>query len=296
MPEHHTRPAQNAPVALLMLLVVTIMFSFGDMLSKMTVVTIHPTQIFFVRCVIVASVVVPAVYFRKGRSVFHSERPKTQIFRGICILLSSLLFVSGLYYLPLADANALNAVWPLLITVLSVFFLGEKVGIRRWVATIVGFCGMLLIIRPGTSAFQAAALLPLLSAFTWSMATLTARSMSAHDRAETTIVWSSLVMLAGSCLLVPFYWVQPTMREWALMGAIGIVSIIGHSLMVFAYERASASFLAPFSYTQLLWSVTFGYLAFGAVPDSWMAAGACLIVGSGIYTAHREHVRAGSGQ
>jgi drug/metabolite transporter (DMT)-like permease len=292
MPETHRRPAENKPMALLLLMGTTIIFALGDATSKLTVATMHPAQIFFVRCVIVAGVTVPFVFFRLGSAAFRTDHPKTQIFRGICVLLSSVLFISGLSYLPLADASALNFVWPLLITVLSVFILREKVGVRRWAATAVGFFGMLLIIRPGTSAFQTAAFFPLISALTWSIAAVMTRSVSAHDRAETTIVWSSLVMLAGSCLMVPFFWETPTPREWLMMSAIGLFSIVGHSLMVFAYERANASFLAPFSYVQLVWAASLGYLVFGSIPDRWIAAGSFLIVASGIYTAHRERVRA----
>ncbi len=165
-------------------------------------------------------------------------------------------------------------------------------GVRRWAATFVGFCGMLLIIRPGTGAFQIAAMYPLGAALLWSFAAVVTRSVSAHDRAATTLVWTSIVMLAGSTLLIPFFWRPMTGQEWLLMSLIGLISIFGHSVLVFAYERASASFLAPFSYVQLVWATILGYLVFGSLPDRWIAAGAILIVASGIYTAHRERVRA----
>ncbi|MCE2933691.1 MAG: DMT family transporter, partial [Hyphomicrobiales bacterium] len=254
--------------------------------------TLHPVQMLFVRCAIVVAFTVPYALWKIGPAVFHTDHPKTQVFRGFAILGSSFLFVSGLSHLPLADASAINFVWPLLITVLSVLMLKEKVGVRRWAATLLGFAGMLLIIRPGTSAFQMAALYPLGAALLWSFAAVVTRSVSAHDRAATTLVWTSLVMLAGATVLIPFFWRPMTGQEWLLMGLIGGISIVGHSMLVFAYERASASFLAPFSYAQLVWATILGYLVFGSLPDRWIAAGAILIVASGIYTAHREHVRA----
>lgn len=292
MPDNHERPTQSKPLALGLLLATTLIFATGDTIAKLAVNTVPPAQILFVRCVVVAALTVPYVWFRLGAAAFRTDHPKTQIFRGIAILLSSFLFINGLSYLPLADASALNFVWPLLITVFSVILLKEQVGIRRWAATCIGFCGMLLIIRPGTGAFQIAALFPLGAAVTWSLAAVMTRSVSAHDRAETTIVWTSLVMLAGSTLIIPFFWRTPTAQEWLFMGMIGLMSVAGHSLLVYAYERATASFLAPFSYAQLVWATTLGYFVFGSLPDRWIAAGSALIVASGIYTAHRERVRA----
>lgn len=292
MSDSHERPAENKPVALLLLLLTTVMFATGDSIAKLAVGTLHPVQMLFVRCAIVVAFTVPYALWKIGPAVFHTDHPKTQVFRGFAILGSSFLFVSGLSHLPLADASAINFVWPLLITVLSVLMLKEKVGVRRWAATLLGFAGMLLIIRPGTSAFQMAALYPLGAALLWSFAAVVTRSVSAHDRAATTLVWTSLVMLAGATVLIPFFWRPMTGQEWLLMGLIGGISIVGHSMLVFAYERASASFLAPFSYAQLVWATILGYLVFGSLPDRWIAAGAILIVASGIYTAHREHVRA----
>lgn len=292
MSDNHAPPIQNKALALGLLVGTTFLFAIGDTFAKLVVGTVHPAQILFVRCLIVAGLTVPFVLWRLGPAGFRTDHPKTQIFRGVAILLSSFLFVSGLSYLPLADTSALNFIWPVLITVFSVLILKEQVGMRRWAATIVGFCGMLLIIRPGTGAFQMAALLPIGSAVTWSLAAVVTRSVSAHDRAETTIVWTSLVMLAGSSLMIPFFWRMPTPQESLYMGLIGLVAVIGHSMLVFAYERAKASFLAPFSYIQLVWATTLGYLVFGTLPDRWIAAGSLLIVASGIYTAHRERVRA----
>lgn len=292
MSENHERPPQSKPLALGLLLATTLLFASGDTIAKLAVGSVPPAQILFVRCVIVVALTVPYVWFRLGTAAFRTDHPKTQVFRGVAILCSSFMFINGLSFLPLADTSAINFVWPLLITVFSVVILKEQVGIRRWAATIVGFLGMLLIIRPGTGAFQIAALLPLGAAVTWSLAAVVTRSVSAHDRAETTLVWTSLVMLAGSSLIIPFYWRTPTPQEWLLMGTVGLISVIGHSLLVFAYERATASFLAPFSYIQLVWATMLGYLVFGSLPDRWIAAGSVLIVASGIYTAHRERVKA----
>jgi drug/metabolite transporter (DMT)-like permease len=292
MSAHYERPAENKARALLLLASTTLLFATGDTIAKLAVATLHPIQLLFMRCVIVAGLTAPYVFWRLGSAGLRTDHLRLQVFRGLAVLGSSFLFISGLYYLPLAEASAINFVWPLLITVFSVLLLGEKVGIRRWAATMIGFLGMLLIIRPGTGAFQLAALYPLGAALLWSLAAVATRSISAHDRAETTIVWTSLVMLAGASLAAPFFWVAPTPREWLLMLGIGLISVAGHSILVFAYERATASFLAPFAYMQFAWATVLGYLVFATLPDRWIAAGSALIVLSGIYTAHRERIRA----
>jgi drug/metabolite transporter (DMT)-like permease len=285
-------PRDNRAAAIMLLVGTTFIFALGDATAKLTVSTMPPAQMFFVRCLVVALITVPIAVMRIGRQAFISEHPFLQLLRGFSVMFSSLCFITGLSFLPLADASAINFIWPILITVWSVIFLGEKVGIRRWSATLVGFLGMLIIVRPGTSAFQWAAVFPLAAAVLWSIAAVVTRAVSDRDRAETTLVWSSLVMLAGGAVIAPFVWVAPSPRDWMLMIGIGLLSVLGHSMLAYAYERASAAALAPYSYLQLVWATSLGYLIFGTIPDAWIAGGATLIVASGIYTVHRERIRA----
>lgn len=292
MSDPHERPAQNRGLAVALLIATTLIFATGDAIAKLAVSSLPPAQMLFVRCVVVAVVTVPIAYWRIGAQAFRAEHPYLQVSRGFAVLLSSLSFITGLSYLPLADNSAINFIWPVLITVWSVVFLGEKVGIRRWAATAIGFIGMIMIVRPGTSAFQWAAIFPLLAALTWSVAAVLTRGVSDKDRAETTLVWSSLVMLLGSSVMVPFVWVTPSAVEWMLMIGLGIASVVGHSLLAYAYERATASSLAPYAYCQLVWATAWGFIIWGTVPDMWIIAGAALIVLAGVYTAHRERVRA----
>lgn len=292
MTHGHERPAENRAVAFALLLGSTLMFASGDAIAKLAVASLPPVEVLFIRCVVVVLITIPLAWWRIGRQCLVAGHPFLQILRGLAILFSSLSFMTGLTYLPLADNSAINFIWPVLITVMSVIFLGEKVGIRRSLATLIGFLGMLLIVRPGTSAFQPAAIFPLGAALLWSIAATLTRGVSKRDAAETTLVWTSLVMLAGAAVIVYPYWVQPTAKEWLLAILVGSFSVLGHSMLVFAYERASASTLAPFSYVQLVWATGLGFAIFGSIPDAWILSGASLIVLSGLYTAHRERVRA----
>jgi drug/metabolite transporter (DMT)-like permease len=211
--------------------------------------------------------------------------------RGAALLSSSLLFITGLRFLPIAEASATGFVAPLFVTALSILFLRESVGLRRWLATVVGLVGVLIILRPGTGAFHPAAFFPLVSALAWACTLIMTRMMSGKERAATTMSWSSI---AGVCILtalVPLVWVTPSWHDIWFGIFIGVASTAGQWIVVLAFRYADASVLAPFSYTQLLWVSILGFLVFGESPDIWTVTGAVFIVASGLYTAHRERVR-----
>ncbi|MGL4636474.1 MAG: DMT family transporter [Beijerinckiaceae bacterium] len=269
----------------------TLLFAFGDACSKLMVAGLPPIEVNWIRNIFSSTVTVAFVLMRKGKSVVVTAHPWRQTGRGLSVFFASILFMTGLAYLPLADNSAINYVWPIMVTVLSVVFLKEKIGVRRLVATLVGFAAMLIMIRPGSTAFQPAAIFPLLSALFWAIGSVMTRGMTADEAPETTILWSSLVALVASSLLVPFVWVTPTLEQVAIGLVIGLGSAVGHICIIFAFQSAPASALAPYTYVQLIWAVCLGYMMFGTVPDRWIVLGGCIIAASGIYTAHRERMR-----
>jgi drug/metabolite transporter (DMT)-like permease len=277
--------------AILLILAASLIFAVSDAIAKLVVGRLPPLEVFWLRSVVVLALTLPVLLLRKGVAVLRTRHPRLQMIRGISVMGASLLFLSGLVYLPVADASAINFVWPLLITIFSVLILKETVGVRRALATVVGFIGMLVIIRPGSSAFQWAAVFPLGAALLWSFASVLTRKLSADDDAGTTLIWSAVIPVVVGSLALPFVYVQPTAWELALCGLIGIGSAMGHAMVVVAFTRAEASALAPYSYTQLVWAVAAGFLFFGTLPDAWTIAGAAIITASGVYTVHRERVR-----
>ena len=158
-------------------------------------------------------------------------------------------------------------------------------------AVAVGFVGVLIVMRPGTGAFQIESLWVLGSSSSWALASVLTRQMAGKDNAATTLLWSSAVGLIVVTLMLPFVWVVPSTRDLWLCGALGLIASSGQFLLVQAYRHAEATTLAPFSYVQLAWSVSLGYLLWGTLPDAWTWVGAAVIVASGIYTVHRERVR-----
>src|SRR5262249_24374720 len=162
---------------------------------------------------------------------------------------------------------------------------------RRWLATALGLFGVLMILRPGTSAFHVAAFFPLVSALAWAATLIMTRMMSGKEHAITIMTYSSIADVAILSALVPFIWVTRSWQAIALGVLIGVASTAGQWIVVLTFRYADASVLAPFSYTQLVLVSILGFMVFGELPDVWTVVGAAFIVGSGLYTAHRERVR-----
>lgn len=290
-PEPSSLPAPSQLRGIVLLIVSTIVFAVADVITKRLASTLPPPEVAWMRYVTFALAVVPAALARGGSKIFRSRRPGLQVLRGLGMVGSSLIFIESLPYLPVADATAIFFVSPILIMALSVLFLGETVGWRRWMAAALGFIGVMIVVRPGTGSFQAAAVLPLVSAASWAVGAVVTRKI-AGDQALTTLAYSSLVGGGVLTLFLPFQWVTPDLPEIGLGLCMGILFAIGHWLVVMAYRHGNASMIAPFAYVQLVWAGLLGYAVFGSVPDSWTVTGAGIIALSGLYTAYRERLRA----
>ena len=276
---------------ILFLIASTVVFSVADVITKQLASTLPPPEVAWMRYVTFALFIIPFVLIKGGPALFRSQRPGLQVVRGLGMVGSSIMFIQSLPHLPVADATAIFFVSPILIMALSVLFLGESVGWRRWTAAAFGLLGVMIIVRPGTGAFQSAAFLPILSASSWAVGAVVTRKITG-DHALTTLAYSALVGSAVLSALMPFNWVTPNGTEIALGLCMGILFAIGHWFVVLAYRHGNASLIAPFSYVQLIWAGSLGYLVFGTLPDSWTITGACLIAISGFYTAYRERIRA----
>ncbi|MGG5811693.1 DMT family transporter [Falsiroseomonas sp. CW058] len=268
------------------------LFSVSDTMAKRLGESLPPVEIAWLRYLVFVTLAVMPLMRRGGLGVLRSRAPGLQVLRAVGVAGSAIFFILALRHLPLAEATAINFVSPAFITALSVVFLGEVVGWRRWSALCVGLLGALIVIRPGTDAFQVAALLPIASSAFWAMAAVVTRRMAGVDATTTTLAWTAGVGFLLLTLLLPFGVQVPTWPQLWLGLAIGLVSSVAQWLVVLAYRVAPASVLAPFSYVQLITSGLLGLVVFGAVPDRWTLVGALVIAASGLYTAHRERVRA----
>jgi drug/metabolite transporter (DMT)-like permease len=290
---HRAAPARaDRPFrGIALILASTVFLGASDVTAKYLSGTLPSIEIAWIRFLVFALIMAPAMVPGSPIFALRTPRPGLQLARGAALLGSSLFFISGLRFLPIAEASATGFVSPLFVTALSIILLGESVGLRRWLATAVGLIGVLIILRPGTSAFHPAAFFPLVSALCWAATLIMTRVMSGKEHAVTTMTYSSIAGVFVLTAMVPFAWVTPSWHDILFGVLIGVASTAGQWIVVLAFRYADASVLAPFSYSQLVWVTALGFVIFGEVPDIWTVVGAAFIVASGLYTAHRERVR-----
>jgi len=274
-----------------MIVASTVFLASSDAMAKYLVRSMPAPEVAWIRFLVFVLIMLPIVLAPSSANPMRSTRPLVQVARGLALLSSSIFFIIGLGFLPIAEAAATAFIAPVFVTGLSIVFLGEKVGMRRWIATTVGLIGVLVVVRPGTSAFHPAAVFPILSALGWAVALVLTRKITGGDRAITTMAFTAITGFLVMSVVVPFYWISPSWPQILLGVAIGVSSTFGHWIVVLAFRYADASVLAPFSYVQLVWVSLLGFFVFGEVPDAWTFGGAAIIIASGVYTAHRERVR-----
>lgn len=224
---------------------------------------------------------------RPGMMVTH--RPLLQIGRSTLLLGSTALNFFAVHFLPLDKVLAITFSTPFMVAVLGGPILGEWVGWRRWVAIGVGFLGVLVVVRPGVGTFQPAALLAVGGAICYAVYSISTRLLARTDSTETTTFYTQMVGAVAMLPIVVFVWTPPQSVFIAfLMSITGLFGGFGHYLLIRGHRLAPASTLAPFIYTQMIWTSTLGYLVFGDVPHQWTIVGVVVVIGSGLYLLYRE--------
>lgn len=267
-------------------------FAVQDAITKQLTQSLAVPQILLIRYVAFAAFVTWWAARRIGlKQAIGSKRPVLQIFRSLLIVLEIGIFAYGVQYIPLADMHAVFAAAPLIVTALSVPLLREPVGVRRWAAVIVGFGGVLIILRPGMGVMHPAAIYSLIAAAMFALYIILTRKVSAGDKSETSIFYMGWTGLIASAVVGPFFWETPDQSTWILLLCLSCTSIAGHILFTMALEAAPAAILQPFQYSVLVWAAILGIVIFGDIPDTLTIVGALIVAASGIYTVYRERVR-----
>jgi drug/metabolite transporter (DMT)-like permease len=229
---------------------------------------------------------------RMGMRLVQTTNLRLQIIRGVILTASSLVFLSALKLMPLAEAASIAFMTPIIIAVLAGRVLRERVEARTWVALAGGFVGVLLIVRPGGGLFTWAALLPLASALMMAFYQMLTSKLAGRDSALTTLFYPALIGSALVPLVFPHQLALPT-QAWhaALFVLVGVLGGVGHFFLIQAHHYAPASMLSPFMYAQLLTALVLGWLVFGQLPDGVALAGMATICASGLLLilGHRRH-------
>lgn len=263
----------------------TALYPASDMVAKTLTADLPALEIAWMRYAVLLLVLIP--FGLAGRLSLATARPGQQILRGAASALSTAVAILAFSFLPVANATAISFVTPVIVTGLAFVFLKETVCWRRWLAATVGFCGILIMVQPGASTFQPATMIPLLGSLFGAVSVVATRALK-FDRIGTTLAISTLV---GFCLLsaaLPAIWRTPTLRHLELGLLMGLLAAGASVAQVMAYRFASASILAPFSYTQLIWAGALGLAVFGTIPSAAMLVGCGVIMVSGALSAWRK--------
>ncbi|MBT4888782.1 MAG: DMT family transporter [Rhodospirillales bacterium] len=222
-------------------------------------------------------------------TIFKTAKPKLQLFRSALMLGNSFLMITALKYMPLADFSSILLTTPIIVTALSYPLLGERVGVYRWLAVLIGFIGALIVIQPGTDVMTASSLIALASAFCYAFYQIATRKLSSTDSTMTTLLYSGVVGTFVMSIWAPFEWVAPDLVGWLLLSSIGALGALSHWCLIRAFSMAPVAVITPFGYTNIIWATFYGYILFDDLPGIWTITGAAIIISSGLYILYREH-------
>ena len=264
---------------------------FMDTIAKYLSSDLSFFQITWARYFFTVLFTLPFMFFFFRKNLTWTTQPKLQIFRGLTLLFANVLFFYSISVISMAKALTLAFVAPLITTALSPFFLGEKVGFKRWSAVIVGFIGSLIVIRPGFIEFNLASVAALGTGFFYGIYLIITRKLHRSDSPLLTLLLTGVVGLLFASFLVPVVWINPTFNQWSLLALMGIFACLGHLFLILSLKYADASKLAPFGYFESVTNIILGYYFFSDFPDFWMWIGLLIIISSGIYITIRERSR-----
>ncbi|KJC55402.1 multidrug DMT transporter permease [Bradyrhizobium sp. LTSPM299] len=278
------RSARLAGIGLMLLSI--FMFSFGDAMGKFMVATYSVGQLLWLRACAALLVLLPMVW--KSRADFlHLERPWLQLLRVILSTLEVAAFFLATVYLPLADVITYYLAGPIFVTAMSGLVLGEHVGWRRWTAILVGFCGVLIALRPSSQTISWPAMIALGGSLSFAVLMLITRSLrSTPDIVLASSQFGGTFILGAA--LSPFGWVTPSAGSLGLFFAAGIISVAALLCVNRSLKLAPASVVVPYQYSMIVWAVIFGFVVFGDVPSWATIVGAAIIIGAGLYIFLRE--------
>ncbi len=265
-----------------------IVLPFMDTIAKYLSSEISFFQITWARYFFTVFWTLPLMFFFFRKKLKWSENPKLQILRGVTLLSANICFFYSISIISMAKALTLAFIAPLVTTALSTIILGEKVGIKRWSAVIVGFIGSLVVIRPGLIEFNLATLAALGTGFFYGVYLIITRKLHAVDNPLLTLLITGVVGAIISSLFVPIIWINLSQSQWLWLALMGIFACLGHLLLIYSLRYADASKLAPFGYFEIVTTIILGYYFFQDFPDMWTFTGLFIIISSGVYVFKRE--------
>ncbi len=289
---------QDTRKGIWLMIATTLVFASQDALSRHLAESYSVLMVVMVRFWVHAAFVVALAVRRPGglAAAARTSQPWVHVLRGLLLAGEICIMVLAFTRLGLVETHAVFTCYPLLIAALSGPLLGERVGWRRWAAIGVGFFGVLVILQPGGGALSFEALIPFGAALGFALYGLLTRHAARKDGPTTSFFWVGLVCAAAMTGPGLWTWTAMTPRDWGFMAALSILAVLGHWLLIKAYDVAAASAIQPFAYFQLLWVTIIGVTVFGEALRWNVATGALIVVAAGVFTLWREHARTRAGR
>ncbi|MEO0327065.1 MAG: DMT family transporter [Pseudomonadota bacterium] len=274
----------------LLLMVAAACFSTMIALIKLLGENLHIMQILFVRQIVMTIIVAPTILSNFPGSL-KTNHIGLQLLRVFLALIAMSFGFTAVVHMPLADATAIGFAKSFFTTICAIFLLNEVIGVRRWMAVIIGFAGVLIILRPGLEDFNIYGVYALIGAAAAGAVMVVIRILTRTESSTTILSYQAIGV--GLAVAIPgiWLWQWPSFIEWMLLIAMGLISYIAQMFNINAYKYGEASVMASLDYARLIYSVFFGYLLFDNLPDAWTWVGALVIIAASIYTIHREGQR-----
>ena len=291
MPRPFASPSPTV-IAIALMVGAMVLFSAGHGLVRFASDELHSFQIGFLRSVFGLIFLLPIILKGWDFSDLRVKRPKLHIIRGALSAMNTLAWFTAIAIMPLGEAVALNFTSPLFATLLAAIFLGEAVRARRWTATIVGFIGVLIVVRPGGETVQLGAILALGSALSIAVNVLLIRVMSQEDSTRAIVTTFNLAIVFFTLIPAMIVWTWPSPLMWAVTFAVGVTTTVAHLLLTKAMSLAEASAIVPLEFIRLPLAVLIGFVWFSEILDGWTILGATIIGCSAVYIARREAMAA----
>ena len=264
---------------------------FMDGLAKFLSQDIHFLQVVWGRYFFMAFFSIVITYFFFNKHLKFPNGITIQILRSFFLFFSTLFFFYSISIISLAEALTLAFISPIIATILSFLILKEKVGLRRWIAVISGFIGVLFVIRPGFNEINLATIAAVGAGICYAFYVISTRKLSSIDSPLMTLIFTGLTGAIVISLIVPYFWTWLTLSQWMLLISLAAIGTMAHLLLILSLTLAEASKLAPLAYSEIIMNVIIGYYFFGDFPNQWIWIGLTIIIASGVYISLRENTK-----
>ena len=279
----------KSTMGIIMMIMAVAILTGMNVMVKMIGTSYHPTQITFMRSLIAMMLIFPFLMKAGGLSLLKTKRPGLHLMRSLAGTLGNILYFYAFQRMTVGDVMVISQAVPLFVTIFAVLFLSERVGIRRWVAVLIGFLGVIIAIDPAGN-FHVTSLIAVAATGCWASTILFMRKLGATESPYTvTFIFMTVCTTITACIQ-PWVWQTPTPRMLVLTLGIGISGALGQMLMSTALKYAKASVVSPFNYTGIIWAIGFDLALWDIIPAWTTILGAGIITVTGVYIFHREAI------